>query len=1692
MRVNVLLAKKSFKCSLRGSLKNFVFLTKSELYFEYNVCLKGFAYRRKTKFVKALLTRKYDVRNFDHMQHQSGTVLSHLPFGITKDVPEHVLYLLENILIFVYQGLKARSTCDLILAATVFYKLQSQCGNFPLNVDMFHRLKDYITQIFKEPEEEVVQKRITKPDQPLLQQQGFLEELTMDNLISQSKQALEIWPKLQKTSLWKKIHKTMMFMSASALYASRKDKNVDAKFVAKIEKELYTSETLFKMDMTHAMMETLLVLTEKGYQIYTTGEVGHIFHSGKTYELWLEESVDLIAKSDYLCNPGPHGIVPHAYQKKVDDLIEQGQDILKMSCDIPKMTVGAIRSTVSKLSSVKAYFINAMSANATRRAPLAIVIEGEPGGGKTHFSDLLHMHYAKVRDKDISFGNRYTHNARAKHWDGYKSYMWSLLMDDLASENPDKSSEIPQGINDLLGIMNNAPFMPPMAALEDKAKCPFTGELCVITTNSPYMHLHSYFATPAAAARRMKYHVRIKPKEEFMTSSLLDTSKLPPSVVGAYADWWDIEVLQVKLLPPTVSHESQPFNMRYVLQPIHNFTSIVDFMLWYNGVISDHHLVQDKIEESTANVINTTICEKCKLPKIQCVCMTEQGLVQVIAYNTLQSVFTLVFLFLIDFILANFISITAYIIATIYNTFVYFIAITAKRKYKEVCDAIWAKITIRNAFRGLIELYKDFDYKAAIRLAGDMIRDQIRCPKVLITLAAILVACIAAYAVYLGLQETYNQQTHIESGERPKGNELENVWYNSTYQVDSFDVGRLTSSWKGLKDNEIEEQILRNTVNCSFYFFDDGKRKRDVSSALCIGGQVYLTTSHSIPTESDVEVEVVSNHIGQLGHMTSMTLRQEDVMRVGRIAMFRIHKLPPKANITQLLMGDAVKSFVGDALLLGKNRDGSIKKKKIRAIRYGTARSEQDGLVQSMCGYATPETVAGDCGSAYVFKTGRGPVIGGLHELGNGPKCAAVPIDKDALSKYIDLDTLISNSKPDMKAQTAEKILSDLHVKSPVRFIDRGHASVYGSFVGFRAHMKTRVRDTMLRPIMEEEGFTTDLEPPILKGWKPVRANLIKLVSDTPSVNTTLLQNAVEGLFHDWIEITASELDLITVYDDLTITNGAPGVRFVDAINRKTSAGFPWNKSKKYFMDVIEVPGYDNCKKFTPEILERANNIIEKYLNHERACPVFSGSLKDKAVSKAKNLEFKVRMFMGAPVDFTYVMRKYLLSFVRVMQRNKFFFESAPGIEAQCAEWDSLYHYLTHFGKDNCVFGDFKSFDTSMPPEFLLAAFDLIISFHKMAGCSDEHVTIIEGIMYDIVYAYADVKGDLLQLIGKNPSGHALTVTINSIVNCLYMRYAYCMHNPLEPGECYDFKQHVHLITYGDDNGMNVSESIPWFNHNSIASALATINVTYTMADKVSESVPYIPICEASFLKRKFRYEDSLGKFVCPLDPESIIGSLMIGEASDFVSDKNQLGSVICSANDEWFWHGRETFDEWHTRLHGYIDTLDLFDYMPCKLATWSDLCKRYESNSLAYYGNDDVEKYERQSLTEVLEAPVSAVIVVVNIICAFISICFWLGFSFVVITIDEKTTRIAQEKGCETLVSQDRCFEPEVPFNILVTRANYCLYFAIHFTIGICIFFKGSADLKFLWLYLCPLLYMCVFTNGLTFMVLYTSYRLL
>ena len=132
-----------------------------------------------------------------------------------------------------------------------------------------------------------------------------------------------------------------------------------------------------------------------------------------------------------------------------------------------------------------------------------------------------------------------------------------------------------------------------------------------------------------------------------------------------------------------------------------------------------------------------------------------------------------------------------------------------------------------------------------------------------------------------------------------------------------------------------------------------------------------------------------------------------------------------------------------------------------------------------------------------------------------------------------------------------------------------------------------------------------------------------------------------------------------------------------------------------------------------------------------------------------------------------------LLWFIRLVQCNRILFELGVGIVVQFVEWGHIYEYLTAFGIDRIVVGDFGKFDKRMGLSFILYAYWIIVQFAQKAGMSDEDIQQIWCIVEDIVFAFTNFNGDLIMFFGSNLFGYLLIVIVNSFVNLLYMRYVY-------------------------------------------------------------------------------------------------------------------------------------------------------------------------------------------------------------------------------------------------------------------------------------------------------------------------------
>jgi hypothetical protein len=663
------------------------------------------------------------------------------------------------------------------------------------------------------------------------------------------------------------------------------------------------------------------------------------------------------------------------------------------------------------------------------------------------------------------------------------------------------------------------------------------------------------------------------------------------------------------------------------------------------------------------------------------------------------------------------------------------------------------------------------------------------------------------------------------------------------------------------------------------------------------------------------------------------------------IAFVNIQNVPPRKNIINLFGKKTLNGvFKGD--YIAKDRDGSRYENRVDAIRsiLNMHVKELDVVMNTFCGTSARSTREGDCGSVLLANTQFGPIILGLHIMGESNAVVAIRVDDEFVKIGIEAfdEIIISSDVPLLSSPSVERNVVDLHKKSPVRYSIQGSANVYGSFTGFRRKSKSSVKNTLICDSMLSRGYVIKHGPPVMNTWEPWSIALKDMVNPVNQIDVGLLSECTEAFSNDILNgLTEEDLNKVHVYDDLTTINGAPGVAYVDKINRNTSAGNPWKRSKKYFMKAVDPIGnIMDPVLINDEIMDRVGVCIEKYKSGQRYMPNFCAHLKDEATSYKKIASKKTRVFTGAPLDWTIVVRKYLLSTVRLIQNKRFLFEAAPGTIAQSTEWGKIREYLTQFGEDQIVAGDYAKFDKRMPPTVILAAFRVLMSICKTAGYTKEDLSIVQGIAEDTAFPLVDFDGDLIEFFGSNPSGHALTVIINSIANSLYMRYSFGKLGKKWGYTVAQFKLFVALITYGDDNAMGISKNIShWFNHTTIQNSLKEIGIEYTMADKEQESIPLIHIDDVSFLKRKWRWDKDVKAYLCPLEHDSIEKMLTTCVTSKTVTEEEQCVSIITTAVREYFWYGREIFLEKRNMLMSVVEENNLRAYVQkSTFPTWKDL----------------------------------------------------------------------------------------------------------------------------------------------------------
>lgn len=1370
--------------------------------------------------------------------------------------------LVEDLMLLIYQMTKVESKTDILICILSFIKMRS-------NRSLIFSIKENL--IFKKFSDLFD----ISLDEDELEQQSF------ENFVGKCREFYNNADEIESSPFVTKMKRFILYLLSLNIF-KKFGVDFDAFNYSVMEQQAIRRKFSSKTGLMKSLMDLFLYIMEQGLQVYTTGEPMSFFHSSKSYTTWKSEFDILVRQSQHLSRASELNFTEEEYDVNLERLIFQGSSILKFSQG-EKALHSLVQHNMNILYSLRDDRILSRNISKEREIPFSLLICGTSGIGKSSIKEMLIKEFASVNKLPYGDDYKYVRCPDSEYWSDYKTHKYCIIMDDVAYQDPGKANGIDPSCEEFIKIINSVPYVTNQAELENKGKIPLRCKLVVATTNVEHLNTFYYFSCPSAVQRRFPFIIIPTVREEFATEGgMLDTNKVDTS---AYPDYWYWTVKRVEP-QPDMDKRKELAHMTVILDK----ASLPEMMRWYYSAMQIHSEKLHSVKESLQIISDAEICKVCfnvncneDHQQSECSIPWYYSFFCSVLYSIMLGAYAMLwnpwFAFLIKMFLTQRFLETLRFRAVIYITQVtrvwhYYGGIMQRKLSPKSKTLI---VFIERYLPGIIVMSSTY-------LMGMFIKKIIRTT--------------------FSEEEQFHEQGEIRP--KPDKEERPNVWYQKEMGLSVFETPTHSLSISNYSMQQFYDLIQGNVIKFQI-------EKTDLrSNMLCIKGNLYCFNAH-ILQKCDETFQLTMNYhkIGASDKLT-IPLRKSEITYSEKqdIAFVTINKCPPKRDISKYLMEDFKDIKADGFYVLSTTRRGKFlcPVKHIHAFDVVNRQISTRGWSCT----STSETACGDCGSPLVMMTSRGPIIVGIHALGLSNHAVSVPLTKKLLICST-LKEQVDVSVPLISAESAPRTLGELHRKSTFRYLEEAKAcEVYGSFLGHKGNTRTMVCETPISEFLQENyDFQVKYTAPVMKGYKPWRIAAQDMANIPVDFDRKILEICATEFYNDIMKLLPKdELNKLEPYDLFTSVNGAPGVTYVDKMNRNTSAGNPWRKSKRNFLEFVEPDGecLDPVMP-TEEILSRVKDIEEKYKRGICYKPNFCAHLKDEPVSFKKANMGKTRVFTGAPFDWSIVVRKKLLSFIRVLQRNRFTFEAGPGTIAQSIEWQELYEYITTFGKDRIVAGDYKAFDKRMQPEFILYAFSIIEKLCAASGnYSEEDLISIKCIAYDTAFPLVDFNGDLVQFYGSNPSGHPLTVIINSLVNSLYMRYCYYTLNPNKEVE--SFKKHVSLMTYGDDNIMSVSSKINWFNHTTISEVLKSIDITYTMADKEAESIPFIHINDASFLKRKWRYDSDVGAMLAPLEHDSIEKMLTVWTRSRSVTEQEQIISVISSAIREYFYYGKQIFEQ--------------------------------------------------------------------------------------------------------------------------------------------------------------------------------------
>lgn len=503
-------------------------------------------------------------------------------------------------------------------------------------------------------------------------------------------------------------------------------------------------------------------------------------------------------------------------------------------------------------------------------------------------------------------------------------------------------------------------------------------------------------------------------------------------------------------------------------------------------------------------------------------------------------------------------------------------------------------------------------------------------------------------------------------------------------------------------------------------------------------------------------------------------------------------------------------------------------------------------------------TISGDCGAPVICnETTMCRKIAGIHIAGatDGSRAYAQSVTQADLLRTLELMRDVVTTDFDLLPNfTIRPVVLQMNTEiesSEILNLLQMPAPLFG-FVGMCSRPPFSMNKTDITPSVIHGMVHEPTTKPCIMYHRDVNImnkNIAKCSVNTPYIPEGEVGQAVNEVRSVLLSGRDTRLARVLTFEEAI--SGSEDSSFLGAINRGSSAGYPWVLERKGGTHgKTGWLGNDQTYIYDAEVRRAVTHRLTQAKNGTRIPVAWTATLKDERRPIEKVNALKTRVFANGPMDYTIAVRMYFLGFVAHVMENRIENEQSLGTNPVGYDWTATAKVLSRFGSK--VFaGDFSSFDGTLNSCILARFVEVVNAFYDDGA---ENAKIREVLMLDVYNSVWMCEGKYIALSHSQPSGNPLTTCLNSFYNSVSMRIAYRRCAKMAGVVAPPFNTVVSMVSYGDDNVINFSDSIvQWFNQLTVTEAYASFGMIYTDEAKSGELVAHRVLSEVAYLKRGFR-----------------------------------------------------------------------------------------------------------------------------------------------------------------------------------------------------------------------------------------------